>query len=169
MKEPCFCWGDDVYQPAEDTWFAWELVDELPYLGGLGVDVGCGSGALLNVIKMKVNKVIGVDLNRCSALACKRCNFEAIVCNSMSCLREAELAVANLPYLPCSDDMATCESWLPDVINNIRIRRGGYLILVYSTLTTLNPLDMLDDFEVISIRRKELGLEELIGVTLRKV
>jgi len=168
VEDPCFCWDDDVYKPAEDTWLAWELVEELPYLGGVGVDVGCGSAALLNVVSEKVDRAIGVDLNICAVKACKRCSFEALLCNSMSCLREASLVVANLPYLPCSDDMAVCERWLPDVMKGLRVKENGYLVLVYSSLTTLNPLSYLKEFEIVKERRIRLGLESLIGVVLKR-
>ncbi|UXD21182.1 methylase [Ignicoccus pacificus DSM 13166] len=168
VEEPCFCWDDSVYKPAEDTWLAWELVEELPYVGGLGVDVGCGSGALLNVISKKVERVVGVDLNPCAVKACKSCGFEALLCSSMSCLREADLVVANLPYLPCSDDMSVCESYLPQVLEGLKVKENGYLILIYSSLTTIDPLRMLKGFRMVMERKVNMGMEELIGMVLRR-
>jgi len=169
VTNPCFCWNDEVYQPAEDSWLAWKALEELPYVGGVGVDVGCGSGILLNVLKEKVDRVIGVDINECAARACKKCGFEVLMCNSMSCLREARLVVSNLPYLPCSDDPITCDAYAIEVIKELRVRSGGFLVLIYSSLTSFNPLDLLEDYKLVNKIKKILGFEELIAVTLRKV
>lgn len=127
VKDPCFCWNEEVYQPSEDTWFLWEVIEDLPYVGGLGVEIGCGSGVLLNVISKKVEKVIGIDLMECAVKACKSCGFEAIRCNSMSCVRDANLVVSNLPYLPCEDDIATCDKWAKEALRFVRVRKGGLI------------------------------------------
>ncbi len=169
VREPCFCVGDDVYSPAEDTWLAWRLVESLPYLGGLGADVGCGSCALLNVISEKVEVALGIDLNPCAAKACKLCSREALVCDSATCLRKPlRLAVANLPYLPCDDDLVTCDRFAPRVLEGLRVEEGGYLVLVYSSLTSFDPLSSLKGFEVVKREEVSLGFETLIGVILIK-
>ena len=159
VRNPCFCWGDDVYEPAEDTWLAWELLEELPYLGGLGVDVGTGSCALMNIISEKVDFAIGIDVNPCSAKACKACSFESLVCDSSTCLRkEANLAVSNLPYLPCEDDPATCWAWGERLLRGLRVAKGGYLVLVWSSLT---PTFNLEGFKLLKLKKRELGMETI--------
>ncbi|NPA84468.1 MAG: hypothetical protein GXO07_00495 [Crenarchaeota archaeon] len=164
-ESPCFCWGD-AYPPAEDTWLAWELLERLPRVGGLGADVGAGSCALMNVLKEKVDFAVGIDVNPCAAEACRRCSFEALLCDSLTCLRRpVRLAVANLPYLPCADDPATCWEWGKRVLRGLRVEEGGYLVLVWSSLT---PGFELEGFELIELREVKLGFETLYGGIFRR-
>ena len=166
VEKPCFCWGDDVYEPAEDTWLAWELLEELPYVGGLGVDVGAGSCALLNALKEKVDLAIGVDLNPCATKACRLCSSESVACDSLNCFRRPpRLAVANLPYLPCEDDPAVCWRWGKRVLEGLKVEEGGYLVLVWSSLT---PKFELKGFEFLKLKEKSLGLETLYGGVFRR-
>jgi len=161
------CWGDEIYEPAEDTWLAWKLVESLPKLGGLGFDVGTGSCALSNVIAEKVDLVFGIDVNPYAAMACRLCGKESMVCDSMNCLRKGgDLVVANLPYLPCDDDEAVCWKWGLKVLRGLKVKRGGYLVIVWSTLTPQNPLEFLEGFELVHLTTKSLGFEELIGAVL---
>jgi hypothetical protein len=55
------------------------------------------------------------------------------------------------------------------VIKELRVRSGGFLVLIYSSLTSFNPLDLLEDYKLVNKIKKILGFEELIAVTLRKV
>ncbi len=163
------CWGSGIYEPAEDTWLAWKLLEELPRVGGLGVDVGTGSCVLANVLAKKVDLVIGIDINKMATKACRRCKVEALLCDSMTCLRRgANVAVANLPYLPCEDDEAVCWKWGLRVLKGIKVVKGGYLVLVWSSLTPQNPLELLDGFETLKVVRESYGLEDLIGAVLIK-
>jgi len=166
-KDPCFCWDDEVYAPAEDTWLAWRLLEGLPEVGGLGVDVGTGSCVLMNVLARKVDFAIGIDINPCAAKACKLCSFEAALCNSTSCLsRPADLAVANLPYLPCEDDPATCWKWGREVLEHLKVKKGGYLVLVWSSLT---PEFELRGYEALRVEEVSLGFETLRGAVFRRL
>ena len=171
VKDPCFCWNEEVYKPSEDTWFLWEAIEALPYIGGLGIEIGCGSGALLNVISKKVDKVIGIDLNPISAKACKLCDFEVLVCNSMSCIgRGANLVVSNLPYLPCEDDPAVCDKWAGEILRFLNVKEGGLLVLLYSSLTSIDVRKWVEErtFEIIETKRRSLGLEDLMIIISRK-
>jgi len=169
IDEPCMCWGDDVYEPSEDSWLAWELVEGLPEVGGIGADVGTGSCVLSNIISEKVDFVVALDVNPYAARACRFCKVEALLCNSMTCFRKGvNLVVANLPYLPCEDDRAVCWKWGLEVLKGIKVLKGGYLVLVWSSLTPKNPLSLLRGFETVKLKRVSLGFEELIGAVLIK-
>ncbi len=163
------CWGSDVYKPAEDTWLAWRLIEELPRVGGVGVDVGTGSCVLTNIIAQKVDFVLATDINPLAINVCKRCGVEAVLCDSMTCFRkDVNLVVANLPYLPCKDDVAICWKWGLRVLKGIRVVKNGYLVLVWSSLTPQNPLEILTSFEPLKVVKEDYGFEELMGAVLIK-
>ncbi len=151
-----------VYEPAEDTWLAWSLVEELLASRRFRVciDVGTGTGALAAACLAKVQAVAATDVNPCAA-ACAHANLSRLgpatvagvaQCDTLTCIRcplEHALLVYNTPYLPPpgGDEPrshplleASWSGGLP-VVREAAARLAGCagpgscVVLVYSSLT----------------------------------
>jgi len=151
-----------VYEPAEDTWLAWGMVEKLlsSRRFRVCVDVGTGTGALAAACMRRVPLVAATDINPCAAICAHR-NLSAlgpaavagvVQCDTVSCLRcplEEALLVYNTPYLPPPGEgeprshpllEASWSGGLPVVREAARLLagcagRGSCVVLVYSSLT----------------------------------
>lgn len=150
-----------VYEPAEDTWLAWGLVERLASSRGFRVcvDVGTGTGALATACLGKIPVIVATDVNPCAA-GCAHGNLSALgpaalagvaQCDTVSCLRcplERALLVYNTPYLPPAEEGPSSHplleaSWsggLPVVREAAASLAGcagpgSCVVLVYSSLT----------------------------------
>jgi release factor glutamine methyltransferase len=184
----CIC--KNVYKPAEDTWLALTLIDEVSNSKmpvDKVVDIGSGTGVLgiYALIKLKARLLIQVDINPYSCM-CSKVNIkendlesasEIICCDNVSCLNckalRDSIIIYNTPYLPVKEDDLLGLAWSGGLSEAIRTVystipcKPRCVILVYSSLSG-------DDSQLISylksrgysIRRKTVHLffEDIIGV-----
>jgi len=153
----CVC--AHVYEPAEDTWLALEVVREL--IGAnrgasleLCIDVGSGTGVLgLECGSKNVPYTLLLDMNPCAAY-CSRLNakrrgvdglLDVAQCDGLSCIRCPDrrfLVVYNTPYLPVDDGGLEGLAWSGGIREAERLARYAgscprlaCIVLVYSSLS----------------------------------
>ena len=108
---------ENVYEPAEDSWLALDILDEI--LAGnsydIVLDVGCGTGVLGVYVAAKTKTyTVLIDVNPCAVYCAKansgRANLGVYVdiaqCDNATCIRRlgaGTLVVYNTPYLPVEE------------------------------------------------------------------
>ncbi len=165
-----FCCSEDVYCPNEDTWLAYEIIESIEKKFDVCVDLGTGSTVLMEPLSKRCKIVIGIDINPCVADICNKLGRICLICDGLRCLRKADLIVANLPYLPCEDSdwlgIATCDIHALRLVKEIDKLKPRVIVLIFSTLTRFNPLEILDDYVIVTKRTVKVDFEEIIGVLL---
>lgn len=156
MKLPGLYYVGNVYRPSDDSWLAVDMLSSIRPVGKLCLDLGCGSGVLgiFALINGYCERAIFVDVDE-DAVETTRLNLSnngiehralVILSDSVS-LRGgfADVVLANPPYLPSDgglNDVAVeggpmgyeTALYFVTVASEV-LREGGWLILVYSSLT----------------------------------
>ncbi len=170
-----------TYQPAEDTWL---LLDYVKGLGRWrrGVEVGSGTGVVSEELSHHLDESIAVDLDWSSTEATKKRLKESenwsrchVVCSDgLSAFRDGvfDLVISNPPYLePEGLGDRAIEGgggfvWRLFQEASRRLRRGGVMIVVASSLTKSLGRILSDasklGFKVSVAARKRLFFEELM-------
>jgi len=104
---------NDVYSPREDSYLLLEAIEEIR--GKNALEIGCGSGILLESLIKRVNFVIGSDINYEALIITKNRikkaglinKVELVQCNSANAFKNCtfDFVVFNPPYLPSNEDM----------------------------------------------------------------
>ena len=88
-----------IYIPQEDSFLLAKFVRE--YAKGKVLDVGCGSGILIEAALEKTKDVIGVDIDKESLEYCKSKKLNVIYSDLFSNVKgKFDLIIFNPPYLP---------------------------------------------------------------------
>jgi len=165
----------EQYTPAEDTYF---LADYLQNeKGSSALDIGTGSGFLVNVLSSNFSYVVATDIDFASLNSQKTRNQFSICCNAADALRhEFDLIVCNMPYLPSEQvsdktiDGGKEGTKIPlRIIKSSKncLRRGGKILFLTSTLANYQKLIEKTKklgFDVNIVARKKLFFEELLLV-----
>jgi len=176
---------DTIYQPREDSFLLAEVVKKQAF--GDVLDVGTGSGvqALTAAEKKEVNKVIACDINVDSVKYVKERiekkskdkkflrKIEVVRSDLFSNLNQKfDVIIFNPPYLPeekVEDEVAkvynsggkegyeVIERFFGKVSNHLK--KGGYILMVFSTLTNKKKVDEI-------IRNKRFSARLLKEYTL---
>jgi release factor glutamine methyltransferase len=176
-----------VYEPAEDSFLLLRHVERL--VQGSVLDVGTGSGiqAVAAAAKPDVERVVAVDISPEAIEAAQRRAAEAGVSERVK-FRVGDLLtgladelfdwiVFNPPYLP-SEGEADEGSWAGGVAGSETIlrflaeaprnlRRGGNILLVYSTLTGFDLREIGKSYHVEFLEELPMFFETLFCVLLR--
>jgi release factor glutamine methyltransferase len=111
----CFEVYEEVYEPAEDTFLAADVLKEIITEGETVLDVGTGCGILAVIASKKAKKAVATDVNP-HAVDCAKQNAEANRASSKVQVRLGDLfkpisetekfslIVFNAPYLPSTQD-----------------------------------------------------------------
>ena len=96
---------EDVYEPAEDTWMLYRLIEALRKRYTVCIDVGTGTGVLAAVLKKLCSYVVAVDVSPCAVTCSSKIideRIDLVQCDTVTCIRgdAATLIVFNAPYLP---------------------------------------------------------------------
>jgi len=175
-----------VYEPAEDTLLAIEVVIEL--LSNTSttprrvLDLGSGSGVIGAAISRGFGSfVVAVDINHYASLASENTldgRGISLLCDWATCFKQAsfDLVILNPPYLPVRDVLKDCpllpKAWgaSPKELeracrHGARVSSGG-LIIVYSSLSGWAPFECLrnNGFKVIVRKSKSFFMETIWGV-----
>ena len=163
----------DPYQPAEDTFFLADHIENEK--GKTALDIGTGSGFLAKILSSSFDLVIGTDIN-INSLRQQYVPNRNRVCRKPADVfsRKFDLIICNLPYLATDEiiDIATdggTEGFdIPSQIIKSALpclNKPGKFIFVTSSLSNYQKLiDMVDSegFRAKILARKKLFFEELI-------
>jgi release factor glutamine methyltransferase len=185
-----FCVCRNVYEPAEDTWLALSLIDELAEEGlefPVIVDVGSGTGVLgvYALERLAASLLVLVDVNpyacKCSMASARESRAghaaDVVCCDNITCLGcgrlSGSLIIYNTPYLPVEDSGELGLAWSGGIREAVRTVyaalacRPRCLVLVYSSLSGDDePLLSYIRMRGYSIRRRvaHYFFEDIIGV-----
>ncbi len=139
-----------MYVPSDDTFLLAECIQQ--YSGRWALEIGVGSGVLLNLLERRFEHVAGSDIDLQALQYCRvRSNAMLVCCDAASAFAgRFDLIVSNPPYLP--DDKVRdptvhggpvgiettihfIESALPS------LSPGGKMLFVVSSLADSSALD----------------------------
>ena len=165
----------NTYQPAEDTFFLADHIEDEK--GKTALDIGTGTGFLAKILSDSFDLVIGTDININSLKQQAAPIRNRICCNAADVFsKKFDLIICNLPYLATDEiiDIATdggTEGFeIPAQIIKSALpclNKSGKFIFVTSSLSNYQKLiDMVNSegFRARILARKKLFFEELILV-----
>ena len=165
----------NTYQPAEDTFFLADHIEDEK--GKTALDIGTGTGFLAKILSDSFDLVIGTDININSLKQQVAPIRNRICCNAADVFsKKFDLIICNLPYLATDEiiDIATdggTEGFeIPAQIIKSALpclNKSGKFIFVTSSLSNYQKLiDMINSqgFRARILARKKLFFEELILV-----
>ena len=165
----------NTYQPAEDTFFLADHIEDEK--GKTALDIGTGTGFLAKILSNSFDLVIGTDINSNSLRQQSAPIRNRICCNAADVFsKKFDLIICNLPYLATDEiiDIATdggTEGFeIPAQIIKSALpclNKSGKFIFVTSSLSNYQKLiDMVNSegFRARILARKKLFFEELILV-----
>ena len=169
----------NTYQPAEDTFFLADHIEDEK--GKTALDIGTGTGFLAKILSGSFDLVIGTDLNINSLRQQAAPIRNRICCNAADVFsKKFDLIICNLPYLATDEiiDIATdggTEGFeIPSQIIKSALpclNKSGKFIFVTSSLSNYQKLiDMVNSegFRARILARKKLFFEELILVQVTR-
>ena len=165
----------NTYQPAEDTFFLADHIEDEK--GKTALDIGTGTGFLAKILSDSFDLVIGTDININSLRQQVAPIRNRICCNAADVFsKKFDLIICNLPYLATDEiiDIATdggTEGFeIPAQIIKSALpclNKSGKFIFVTSSLSNYQKLiDMVNSegFRARILARKKLFFEDLILV-----
>ena len=165
----------NTYQPAEDTFFLADHIEDEK--GKTALDIGTGTGFLAKILSNSFDLVIGTDINSNSLRQQSAPIRNRICCNAADVFsKKFDLIICNLPYLATDEiiDIATdggTEGFeIPAQIIKSALpclNKSGKFIFVTSSLSNYQKLiDMVNSegFRARILARKKLFFEDLILV-----
>ncbi len=166
-----------MYVPSDDTFLLADCIKQ--YRGEWALEIGVGSGILLNLLEKNFAHVAGSDIDFRALKHCSRSNAMLACCDAASAfIGMFDLVVSNPPYLP--DDKVRdptvhggpagieitihfIESALP------LLARDGKMLFVISSLSDSSTLDLLIEGKKMSkkvVKEKKLFYETLSVIEL---
>jgi len=162
-----------IYQPAEDTFFLADNIENEK--GETALDIGTGSGFLAKILSNSFNLVIGTDININSLRQQYAPIRNRICCNAADVFsKKFDLIICNLPYLATDEiidpatDGGTDGFEIPSQIIKsalLHLNKHGKFIFVTSSLSNYQKLINMvnsEGFRAEILTRKKLFFEELI-------
>ena len=141
-----------MYVPSDDTFLLADCIKQ--YSGRWALEIGVGSGVLLNLLEKNFANVAGSDIDLRALQHCRgRSGAMLACCDAVSAFAgQFDLIVSNPPYLP--DDKvkdATVHGGPKGIETTIHflhsalplLARGGKMLLVVSSLADSSALEQL--------------------------
>ena len=167
-----------MYVPSDDTFLLADCIKQ--YSGGWALEIGVGSGVLLNLLEKNFANVTGSDIDLRALQHCRgRSGAMLACCDAASAFAgRFDLIVSNPPYLPDDKVKDTTVHGGPKgietTIHFIRsalplLARGGKMLLVVSSLADSSALDQLVQEKNMSkkvVKEKRVFYETLSVVEL---
>ena len=167
-----------MYVPSDDTFLLADCIKQ--YRGGWALEIGVGSGGLLNLLEKNFANVAGSDIDLRALQHCRdRSGAMLACCDAASAFAgRFDLIVSNPPYLPDDKIKDTTVHGGPKgieaTIHFIRsalplLARGGRMLIVVSSLADSSALDQLVGEKKMSkkvVREKRVFYETLSVVEL---
>lgn len=162
-----------MYVPSDDTFLLGDCL--MQYHGNWALEIGVGSGVLLNLLEKNFANVAGSDIEIRALQHCRgRSGAMLVCCDAASAFASRfDLIVSNPPYLP--DDAvrdATVHGGPAGIETTIHfvesalplLARGGRMLFVVSSLADSSVLDLL--LEEKKMRKKVVKEKKLFYETL---
>jgi release factor glutamine methyltransferase len=144
-----------LYHPAEDSFFLAECAKH--YCGNLALEIGSGSGVILNTLSQNFNSVVGTDIDYVSLKHYKSNlpkNGALICCDAASALAvKFDFIVSNPPYLSDHDKKKDItidggptgiEATLHFIHSAVSVlQKRGKILTIISSLSDSSKLDKL--------------------------
>ena len=167
-----------MYVPSDDTFLLADCIRQ--YRGRWALEIGVGSGVLLNLLEKNFANVAGSDIDLRALQHCRdRSGAMLACCDAASAFAgRFDLIVSNPPYLPDDRVRDTTvhggPAGIETTVHFIRsalplLARGGRMLLVVSSLTDSSALDQLVGEKKMSkkvVREKRVFYETLSVVEL---
>lgn len=139
-----------MYVPAEDTFLLMECAQK--YTGRWALEIGVGSGAVMQSLARNFENVVGTDIDPASLAYCKGKASLLVCCDAASALANVkfDLIVSNPPYLPDDNEKdstvhggpAGIETTLHFVESALPLlSKSGKMLFVVSSLADSSSLD----------------------------
>jgi release factor glutamine methyltransferase len=139
-----------MYVPAEDTFLLMECAQK--YAGRWALEIGVGSGAVMQSLAGHFENVVGTDIDPESLAYCKGRGAFLVCCDAASALANVkfDLIVSNPPYLPDDSEKdrtvhggpAGIEATLHFVESALPLlSKNGRMLFVMSSLADSSALD----------------------------
>ena len=166
-----------MYQPAEDSFFLAECAKH--YCGNLALEIGSGSGIILNTLSQNFNSVVGTDIDYVSLKHYKSNlpkNSALICCDAASALAvKFDFIVSNPPYLSDHDkknkDITTdggptgIEATLHFIHSAVSVlQKRGKILTIISSLSDSSKLDKL--IKEMNLKKRIIKIKKLFFETL---
>lgn len=170
-----------MYVPSEDTFLLADCIKQ--YWGQWALEIGVGSGVLLNLLQKNFAFVAGSDIDLWALQHCRgRSGAMLVCCDAASAFTgKFDLIVSNPPYLP-DDNIKDSTvhggpSGMETTIHFIEsalplLAQGGRMLIVVSSLADSSALDQLVVRKKINkkvIKEKKLFYETLLVFELSQL
>lgn len=168
-----------MYVPSDDTFLLADCIRQ--YTGKWALEIGVGSGVLLNLLEKNFANVAGSDIDLRALEHCRgRSGAMLVCCDAASAFAgRFDLIVSNPPYLPDEDKVKDTTvhggpKGIETTIHFIQsalplLARGGKILLVVSSLADSSELDQIVKEKKMSkkvVKEKRLFYETLSVVEL---
>ncbi|AFU59440.1 MAG: methyltransferase [Nitrososphaera sp.] len=167
-----------MYVPSDDTFLLADCIRE--YSGKWALEIGVGSGVLLNLLEKSFANVAGSDIDLRALEHCRgRSGAMLVCCDAASAFAgRFDLIVSNPPYLPDDKVRDTTVHGGPAGVETTMhfiqsalplLARGGKMLFVVSSLADSTALDRLIKEKKMhkkAVKEKKLFYETLTVVEL---
>lgn len=170
-----------IYPPSDDTFLLADCARR--YHGRRALELGVGSGLILNVLEKNFESVTGSDVDLGALAFCKNRTHADLICcdaaSAISPLRHFDLVVSNPPYLPDDKEIdPTVHGGPTGVEKKIHfiqsamplLAEDGKMLLVVSSLADSAALDRFlaaAQIQKQTLVEKKLFYETIAVVELR--
>lgn len=172
-----------MYQPEEDSYLMEKYVKE--FAKGKVLEIGCGSGILMEVALKKSKDVLGVDIDSESVRYCKSKGLNVRRSDLFKNVKgKFDFIIFNPPYLPEDEGNASLSTQHIDLVGG----KGGYeviekffskvgkylnekgeVLILFSSLTNKSKVESIireNGFSYEKLEEKSVGLMERLYVYL---
>ena len=160
-----------IYEPSEDSFLLGKYVSKLSK--GRVLEIGVGSGYLMEVALNKTKNVKGVDIDKEAVKFCRDKGFDVIYSDLFNNVKgKFDVIIFNPPYLPQDKNMKkhkdlfggkpgceVIESFFNDVDKHLNEK--GEVLILFSNLTNKKKIDSIikeNKFKFELLKEKNVGL-----------
>ena len=170
-----------MYQPEEDSYLMEKYVKE--FARGIVLEIGCGSGILMEAALKKSESVIGVDVDDESLKFCKKKGLNVKKSDLFSKVKgKFDFIIFNPPYLPEDDSSLSTQNIdlvggkngyeiIEKFFKKVRkhLNKKGEVLILFSSLTNKSKVESImreNRFSYEKLEEKSVGLMERLYVYL---
>lgn len=166
-----------IYEASEDSFLIGGYVSK--FARGKVLDMGTGSGYLMEIALSKTKMVKGVDIDKDAVRFCKNKSLDVIYSDLFSNVKEKfDVIIFNPPYLPQDENMKKHKDlfggkygWeiIERFFKNVGkyLNKNGEILILFSSLTNKEKVDSIikqNKFRFEELESKNVGLMEKLFV-----